>query len=908
MNALTSARARSILPRDWREIVTDSEVDSVTRRNKSTLWQAARRPGISARHPTTACIAKLKSDRPTCNNVMKSLNLPVLTSPAVKLPLRFSLLLLPFLAQPLCAAEHAILQQHCGKCHTGDEPEGDFHLNMLGATVTSDTQDAWQASMDYVSLGDMPPSDDSDASDEDRAAIAAYIRSVVLAYEQPDDQTHRSPTRRLNNREFANSIRDVLGIEDPGTQFPLGNLLGDTLHDGFDTNGDALGISEYHLEQYIESIRKVVEATILSGPKPPSQRYEIPANRLRMTSLNQRTTRRQSGLQQVESLEFRDMRLRMYFDNFSVVPASGYYKIKIRATGVDRGYYDSDETGIYDGDPIPLAVHFGDRQYTYDLPDNEVKEIELTEWLAAGTRIELSYPTDGLRKRSNGNFKFQQGIAHDYIKQHDPELYQKVLNEVVPKSRNRKNLPAHWSHWVDYWRGPRPRVFGAEVEGPLYDSWPPKRQTRLVGESIKVANAETILKPIARRAWRREVRDGELTPLVRLVQSRQSELGDLGAIKEGIVAVFASPSFLLINPEKATPEERFATKLSYFLDSTLPTDRLRSAIASGGLDDFDSIREVVAWRFTEDLADAFLDEFPQAWLQLDRINFMAPDPDHYPHYHRKSVSEDMIAETKRFFRHAVESNLPVPEMLTADYSFINADLAKVYGVDDVPNDSILRKYEFKDGRRGGFLGMGAFLTLTADSLGTSPIHRAVYVLENFMGISPPPPPGDVEIQEPDVRQAKTIKEVLNAHIADEVCASCHRSIDPYGYAFENFDPVGGWRDEYIQMVVPEPTEAKVAANKKKRVQPQTLPIDASAQFRSGNQYQEIVGFRKLMQSQANQEQFVRCFIEKLLTYANGREPENAGQVEKILAFSAQRDYRIIDTIAAVIDSPLFRED
>ena len=301
---------------------------------------------------------------------------------------------------------------------------------------------------------------------------------------------------------------------------------------------------------------------------------------------------------------------------------------------------------------------------------------------------------------------------------------------------------------------------------------------------------------------------------------------------------------------------------------------------------------------------------------------MAPDPDHFPLYNRKRLSEDMINEALAFFRHAVEENLPVTEFLSADYSFINADLAKVYGVDEVPQDSKLRKYTFEDGRRGGILGMGAFLTLTADSLGTSPIHRAIYVMENLLGIHPNPPPPDVKIEEPDVRQAKTIKEILAAHASDENCASCHRSIDPYGYAFENFDPEGAWREEYTMQIAPRPSKQELEKIKEedKRLaslglppvpkpwENKPIPIDSTAQFRNGTKYQNIVGYREQMLNDVNRDRFVRCFISKLLTYANGVEPENYWELEKILAKSAENDYRIVDTIAAVIDSPLFREE
>ncbi|MFG0287400.1 MAG: DUF1592 domain-containing protein [Rhodopirellula sp. JB044] len=804
------------------------------------------------------------------------------------------------------ANDHEILQRYCMECHSGSDPEGGFHLKMLGDSVNEESREYWQASLEYVSLGEMPPDDDSSVTPSERERIARYLRGVIVAAGEKKSVASSVPTRRLNNREFANSISDALGIEDPGTHFPLGDLLGDTLHEGFDTNGDALGISEYHLEKYIEAVRNTVDAVILTGEKPESERYEVPSEMLKMTSLSQQTRRRESAVRHPDSVDFRDMRVRMYFGNFDRVPETGYYHIQIRATGVDRGYYDSEMTGVYDGDPIRLAVHLGDRERVFDLPDNDMMEIELTEWLAKGTRIELSYPTDGLRNRGNGNFKFQQAIAHDHIKQHDPKLYEEVVAQIRKKGGRRKLGVSHWSHWVDYWRGPRPRVYGAVVEGPFYNSWPPQRQVNLIGASPDVQDAEEVLKRIAERAWKREVRDGELDPFVRLVEQRKAGLGNIEALKEGIVAILVSPSFLLIDPAEGTPSDRFATKLSYFFRSTLPDVVLRQQVAAGELNDFEAVREAVELYIRDAKADEFLDEFPHAWLQLDRINFMAPDPDHYPHYHRKSVSDDMVAEAKAFFRYAVENNLPVPELLTADYSFINADLARVYGVDDVPDDSTLRRYQFTDGRRGGLLGMGAFLTLTADSLGTSPIHRAVYVLENYMGIKPSPPPGDVEIQEPDVRQAKTIKDILAAHIAEETCASCHRSIDPYGYAFENFDPVGAWRDQYVQSTVDAPSEEATKAKKRKQARFE-LPVDASSTFRNGKSYHDITDFRLLMQSDASQVQFVRCFVKKLLMYANGTEPEDVAEIERILAKSAEHDFRIVDTIAAVVDSPLFRQ-
>ena len=400
----------------------------------------------------------------------------------------------------VAVADEALLRTHCGKCHSGEEPEGDFDVRMLGESPSAESIGYWTDSIDYVKSGDMPPADESRLSDSARRRLVAFLRRKVRRYDTESKSVTRVAPRRLNNRELANSVRDALMIEDVGAHDPTANLLGDTLKDGFDTDGESLGISEFHLEQYINAFRKIVDATILSGPMPPPQLYEVTSDDLRMTSRSQRN-REERANRTVDSIDILDVRLRAYFANFKTVPATGRYRIKIRAKGVDRRVYDENETGVYDGDPIRLRVHLGSRTRDFDLADDEVTEIELDEWLAEGTPVELSYLTDGLRMRGNGNFKFQYSIAHDYIKQHDPQLYYKVVTEVVPKSKFRNTNPAHWSHWTEYWQGPRPRIFDAEVEGPIYESWPPKRHTALLGENAGVERADTILAPIARRAW-----------------------------------------------------------------------------------------------------------------------------------------------------------------------------------------------------------------------------------------------------------------------------------------------------------------------------------------------------------------------------------------------------------------------
>lgn len=824
---------------------------------------------------------------------------------------RFTLLLLVAL---VCGqsntgfADIAWMKQHCGKCHAGPEPKGDFSLHELRKSPDKENANYWINSLERVRAGEMPPAKHNRMTKEEKSSLEKFLQRQITLYELQAQQRLQTPPRRLNNRELENSLRDVLLLEHIGSNDPLAMLLSDTLHDGFDTHGETLGMSEYHLDQYVTAVRKVLDGVILVGDRPASQRYEVGPGEFTTVDTGNRK-RKDKTNRRPDGVDIRGPREAVFCQDFTAVPTTGFYRVSIKASAIDRHVYSQEQTGIYDNDPIVLRMITGSQWTDIELPVGDPKTFQYSLWLTKGTPLEFMHHTDGLRLIGNGNFKFQNRIAHDYIKANKPDLYEHVVKNEVPKARFRSSSPSHWVHWVPYWQGPRPLIAGVTIEGPVFENWPPKQLVSLLGDNPKASNAVSILKPMAERAWRRDVTKEELKPIAALVESQAKTLGDIDALKEGIVAILVSPSFLMLNSEESTPHDLFATKLSYLLGSTSPDAELLAKVRRGELDSFEQVRDELTSRLADDRGEEFLREFPYSWLQLDRINFMAPDVDRYPLYEKKEVSEDMVNEVLTFFRHNVRENRPVPELLAADYSFVNADLAKVYGLVGVPDDSVFRKHTFKHGRRGGFIGMGAFLTLTADTLSTSPIHRAVYVMENFMGIHPVPPPANVEITEPDIRSARTIREVLQAHRSDASCAACHQNIDPFGYAFENFDPIGAWRDDYIDVSQPVGKdgdfETGAKPNKKRGVT--TIPIDASASFPSGATYKDITEFRKLMQDNTSRDRFVSCFVVKLLTYANGVEPKSFTEIEAILKQSAMHDYRIIETMAAVIDSPLFRE-
>ena len=795
------------------------------------------------------------------------------------------------------SAAETLLQENCFKCHNDEKSKGEFKIADLGTAPMDGNFDRWLDCLDLVTLEDMPPEDESELTAVERVALVAYLERMIKSFETP---RITSRPRRMNNREFTHSVRDALLLEDVGTHFPLAGLVGDSRHHGFDTHGETLGMSRFHLENYVEAIRNILDATLQPGEKPEAKRYRISARGIQKGSQAGPSSRRPSA----KYLDFDDPRDPFILTDLPSIPTTGRYRIMIKATGVDRTLYATEDTGYYHDDPIRLKIQMGDREHLVDLPDEMPTDIELDEWLAAGTALKFWHETDAFRMLHNGGFKHQRAIAGVYLKETDPAAFRRIYLEQESLRKRFPERPAiHSVFWRNEWHGARPRLFSVDIEGPLYESWPSKRQVALLGENPSVDQVREILKPIAERAWRRPVMDDELAPMVASIEENAERLGIVDAYKEGILGVLISPAFLILGGEDLSADDRFASKLSYFLEATLPPPDLRAQVTQGKLTSFDSVRQELQRRIDTGKAEALIEAFPYSWLELADINFMSPDPVRYPFYDRKQVGEDMVNEVLAFFRHLVEHNRPVTELISANYSFVNADLARIYRLEDVPEDSKLRKYTFADARRGGLLGMGAFLTSTADTQTTSPIHRAVYVMENLMGIHPSPPPPDIVITEPDVRNAKTIREVLAAHTEDESCASCHASIDPWGYAFENFSPTGAWRDDYRELgniLMPDRPARQVAGPAK--------PVDASARFRNGTSYSSIEEFKQLMMTDTNRDRFVRCFISKLLTYANGAEPTatDFSAIDQILAKSAENEYRIVDTIAAVMNSPLFR--
>jgi hypothetical protein len=464
-----------------------------------------------------------------------------------------------------------------------------------------------------------------------------------------------------------------------------------------------------------------------------------------------------------------------------------------------------------------------------------------------------------------------------------------------------------------WFKSPRIHLFKIEVDGPHNDVWPPESHRTIFGdEPYHSERAADVLQQFASRAWRRPATPEQVAPIVDLV--RRSEAAGRfpeAAIQDGLTAVLCTPEFLY--REEAGPVlsgYEAASRLSYFLWSTMPDDRLLQLAESGEICRPEVLRHEAERMLDDPRADAFIDEFLNGWLGLRKLGTMAPDVHRFSIYYDEDLEPAMRTETRLFFRHLLYSGGSLDRFLDSDYAFLNPELARLYAIDPQlvfaaqgqpveglrPDDlapdaegiapSIgFARVKLTDPRRGGLLGQASVLTLTANGVDTSPVIRGVWILENVLGAPPAPPPPNVPAIEPDIRGAKTIRDQLQKHRESESCASCHRQIDPPGFALESFDAIGRWRTHYS-------------------LGTQSPPIDSSGRFGSSD-FQDVRSFKAALLSR--RDQFARCFVEKLLVFALGRELTVADrpQIRRIVETAAADGYRVRDLVLGCVASELF---
>jgi mono/diheme cytochrome c family protein len=777
------------------------------------------------------------------------------------------------------------LKSYCIKCHGPEKQKADRRFDLLSAVDRGvERAEMLQEILDQLNLAAMPPEDETQPSEAELKKVVALLTSALAkAREEARENVGKVVMRRLNRVEYLNTIRDLFQLKmidfDPTTTFPA-----DDSTDGFDNVGEGLVTSDYLLRNYLEAARKVSDKAIRPGPKPEMINYQMGGNvgtDSRRTVLSgvsiDKEGRKEAGRM---FIKFRQPLGLPTLDKKRGVPADGEYVIRFSAKAVRRKSRYKDEDLRYDSsEPMRLSISIDSRELgptahrmigEYEIPDHKVIEIEHRVWLEKGFTFHVHWANG-----PNGSFK-------------------RILRKVLPKYNKDALYPIRNPPEMYVGSGPELHVQQLVIEGPFYDQWPPAGFARFFPdppEQPDTSYLDESLMRVASAAFRRPVSSEEMEPYLNLSRKYLADQDDFwAAAKYGVRAILTSPNFLYLaettpsdSKSRQVSDHELATRLSYFLWSSMPDDELRATADQAVLSDPKVLRRQVERMLTDPKSSALTENFTGQWLGLRKLGEMPPDPEKNQAYYEDNLEDAMREETRLFFAYVLSENRSILEFVDSDYTFLNVALARHYGIPaerlsrkalaagasgvdrahDEPAASALPLTEndfrrvplLPEDHRGGLLGHGSVLTATSNGVETQPVVRGIWVLTNLLGTPPSPPPPDVEPIEPDTRGVTTIRALMAQHRNNPTCYECHRKIDPIGLSMENFDYVGAWRDRYSKQ----------------------LAIDSSGELPDGTTIPGPGGIKTFLLDRP--EQFTQCLTEKLFVYALGRRLSFADRVD-----------------------------
>lgn len=765
-------------------------------------------------------------------------------------------------------------QAHCIACHGSQAQEGDFRIDTLSQDVGRNDTSLWAEVRERISSGEMPPEDvENPPTAEQSAMVVQWLSDRIKEGEAARmAQRDRVSFHRLSREEYVHTIYDLLGVHFDATD--PGGFSEDPQWHGFERLGSVLSLSASHVEKYFDAAeavlseaypeQSVVPLNLLKPAVPPSTVQEPFLSRLEAEGL-------------LDKVRF-DLwpQDQHRYSNPGRLPAPGVYQARIQLSGLKpeggraprlKVYHKKLDRVLFEQDIVapedqPIIVSFRTH-----LPGGS-QEIELTN--------DVPGPSNLPRSGRHGRKPFVS-IEHGRIP------WQLKLTDEEGKAL----YPFLILDWAE-WTGP----IVSEQEAQLRADYMPTDE----GDMQQVRDG---LSTLARRAFRRLLHDGEIDPYVAVVESELAGGADFrSAVKTGMQAILCSKSFLFLVEGSELGERQklndweLATRLSYFLWSTMPDEELFAAADQGTLHEPEELQKQVTRMLGDPKSQRFAESFPTQWLRLRKVGMFAPDEKLYPQYDAH-LEQSMIGEPIAFFQEVLNNNHTLREFLHSDWTMVNPRLAIFYGIPEVNEDRFQRVSLRPEDHRGGLLTQAAILSLTSDGTRHRPVHRGVWLSEAIFGKSPPPPPANVDAIEPNPVDAPkaTLRMKLDAHKANPNCASCHRKIDPLGLAFENYDAIGSWRTE-------EQVQHGTGANP---------PVDPSGILPDGRSFSGADEFKQRLLDDL--DAFNVTFVEKLATYGLRRALtfEDHESIAQIAARSKAADYRVRETVEAFIMSELFQQ-
>jgi hypothetical protein len=737
------------------------------------------------------------------------------------------------------------VKKYCLACHNAVDPQSGLDLSSFRDEISLlKHRQSWQNVQRMVRAAEMPPKEKLQPANDEREKFLGIIDTVINKVDCGKEiDPGRVTIRRLNRVEYNNTIHDLTGVQiHPADDFPA-----DDIGYGFDHIGDVLSLPPVLFEKYLAAAEKIVDAALRDGEITNGPIRRFPSREMTWIGPGE-------------------------------APNKGIYGRMLSVGGELRSELENANDAEFVANVRAFVIPKCRQPFQLELRIDGMPRTVL-EFVDVKTKTHL------IRVRiPRGRHSISVALIGEGAEPIEPPP---PLKDATGKLV------------TEEWPVPRLIFEYIDMQGPIDDS--PTLSEQLIftcrpksdgsDESICV---DQILGQFVCRAFRRPVTAVDVHPYVALFQRRRTA-GDslVASLKAAISAVLISPQFLFRIERDPDSEQPFATRdlndfelatrLSYFLWSTMPDDELTDAARKRQLRQPTVLRDQIRRMLNDPRRQMLVGNFAGQWLQLRNLEILNPDRNTFPDFDT-SLRLAMRRETELFFEHLIHEDRSILELLDADYTFANAQLAKHYGLTGIDSDRF-QKVNFTNDQRGGILTQASILTVTSNPTRTSPVKRGKWVLENILGAPPPPPPPMVEpLDESATATAKgSLRERMEQHRSKAGCAACHQRMDPLGFGFENFDGIGRWRTMDGE-----------------------FPVDPAGDLPSGESFKTPKQLRSILL--AHRDEFARCLTEKMLTYALGRGLEYYDKcaIDIITNRLRQGDYRFSVLIQAIVESDPFQ--
>jgi hypothetical protein len=779
--------------------------------------------------------------------------------------------------------------KHCLSCHGAKKEKGDLRLDQLSRDFKSGVDgQIWAEVVEKINAGEMPPEDEPRPTADEIGKVIAELDERIREG-RAARMAARPPVAhyRLSRKEYQNTVYDLLGVRYDPTK--PGELNEDTRWHGYERIGSQLSLSPSHVNRYYQAAEIVLDRAF------PAKAAE--ARKVRKTAAELRYG---GGEKQKEALARLGIKRPLRYLHFPgrVQQAlssnwfgktgpehSGLYKLRLQASGIRPP----------GGQPAHLSIGKQTSEENVDglleldvtAPEDEPQVYEMEVFLEMPTQLHFAVvATDVIDRRRGAAFRNALSSRNAHLFTHSSETL--LLNPNAPQMFDDKGNGIFSTVILDW----------VEWEGPLVSGEEKNRRKDVFPSED--ASTEVIAKHLqtfAEKAWRRPVKLEELADYLKSYQAdRDTGEKERDAFLTAMLRVLTSRNFIYLvegepKARKHLTDWELASRFSYFLWSSMPDDDLFAKARAGALKG-EGLKKQVDRMLTDERINRFIDDFSRQWLQLHRVGMFPPDKKLYPTYD-DWLETSMRNEPVEFFREMLTNNLPIESLLDSDWTMANARLCDFYGLPEPKKGDFQRVSLKPEDNRGGLLTMGAVLGLTSDGTRHRPVHRGVWLSETIFNKTPPAPPANVDPIEPVPPQGDkiTIRQRIEAHTKDPNCAACHKTIDPLGLAFDQYDAIGQWRTlEHI------PTGKG-----------EDPPVDASGSLSDGRTFEGSEDFKSLLIE--DRDKFARALIEHLCTYALRRvlTVDDRDDLDLIAAEAKKSQYRVKELVRAVAQSNLMRK-